>query len=293
MYIRKCKWCNEEISVEKQPLFALHVANCKLNPSLEKRKKESSLRFKGKQKVDRISFTKKCPKCDTTFEVRATESEIKRSKVRNFCSKSCGNSRVVSEDTKLKIRNTLLKNGNLLYTPDNKGRKFHREKTGKRKSLGVDFICLGCGKIGIDERYKRNRKYHAECWLKISGGVRKGSSRGKCGWYNGFWCDSSYELAFIIFNLENGINFKRNYEGFPYQFQGTDRLFYPDFIIDGIYYEIKNFKSELTDSKIKYFPHEIRVLYREDMVSYLEYAKSKYGKNFTNLYDPQQSNKLQ
>ena len=50
------------------------------------------------------------------------------------------------------------------------------------------------------------------CWLKCSGGIKKGSSRGKCGWYNGYWCDSSYELAWIIYQLEFNINFKRNLE---------------------------------------------------------------------------------
>jgi hypothetical protein len=286
MYKKVCKWCNEEVVVEKQPLFALHVANCKFNPSLERRNRESSLKFKGVEKVERIILKKECPKCGFKFEVRATKSEIRRNKVRNFCSRKCGNTRIVSDETKLKIRNTILSNGNL-YTPDNKGRVIHRPK---KEYLGREFTCLYCEKIGIDKCYNKNRKYHKECWLKISGGIKMGSSRSKHGWYNGYWCDSSYELAFVIYNLENGIDFERNHIGFEYEFEGVKRLFYPDFIINGVYFEIKNYRSDITNAKLKNFPHKISVLYKEDMIPYLEYAKSKYGKRFTELYQPHKTN---
>ena len=32
-YNKKCKWCEKEIEVEKQCLFALHVCNCDSNPN--------------------------------------------------------------------------------------------------------------------------------------------------------------------------------------------------------------------------------------------------------------------
>jgi hypothetical protein len=47
MYKKECKWCNELIEVEKQPLFALHIANCKFNPNLEIRRQKASLKLKG------------------------------------------------------------------------------------------------------------------------------------------------------------------------------------------------------------------------------------------------------
>jgi len=37
------------------------------------------------------------------------------------------------------------------------------------------------------------------------GGYQKKSGRGKWGWYKGFWCDSSYELAYVIYNLDHNI----------------------------------------------------------------------------------------
>lgn len=43
-----------------------------------------------------------------------------------------------------------------------------------------------------------------------SGGKREGSGRGKRGWYKGYYCDSSWELAWVIYNLDHGNQFKRN-----------------------------------------------------------------------------------
>jgi hypothetical protein len=92
-------------------------------------------------------------------------------------------------------------------------------------------------------------------------------------------------LAFLIYCLENDIKIERNREGFEYVFENKKHLFYPDFIIDGKYVEIKNFESDLTDAKILYFPHEIKVYYRQTIQSYLNYVRDKYGKKFISLYE--------
>lgn len=280
MYIKECKWCQELIHVEKQNLFALHVANCKSNPNLEARK----LKLKGKEMVQRFIIKKICPKCFVEFEVRATEVEIKNGEDRKFCSKSCANSRKHTEDIKNKISKSLIENGNR-FAPNNLGRTFldrsRRDSDGN--IIENIFTCQHCGKYGRSS--KREQKYHGECWLKISGGFREGSSRGKSGWYKGFRCDSSYELAFVIYCLENNIKIERNKEGFNYNYKEKEHLFYPDFIVEGKYVEIKNFRSELTDAKIKSFPFEIEVIYKESIIPYLEYAKSKYGDDFIKLYE--------
>jgi hypothetical protein len=269
MYKKECKWCGELIEVEKQPLFALHVANCKSNPSFEKKKLELSIRYKGKLKSERIKLEKACPKCGCNFEIVATESEIKRGKTKKFCSRKCGNSRNLSNETKNKISTSL--KGNI---PHNKGNKKIYES-----------ICQKCNLTIFSEKYIKNRKYHKECWLSISGGVRKGSSRGKSGWYKGFWCDSSYELAYLIYCLEHSIEIKRNKEGFEYEFKNKKHLFYPDFMVENRYVEIKNFESDLTDAKIYYFPHEIKVIYKKDIKPFLNYTIERYGKDFISLYE--------
>jgi hypothetical protein len=277
MYISKCKWCNQTIEVKTQPMFALHIANCESNPSLEKRKKNLSLLYKGKKKVDRIKLERVCPKCESSFEVLVTESEIKRDSVRKYCSRKCANSRDFSDESKEKKRISAINSEKVKIANSNTNRNY-------RKAELENSVCLHCNGV-ITHNKNRKRKYHKDCWLKCSGGVKKGSSRGKSGWYKGYWCDSSYELAFLIFCLENSIEIERNKKGFYYLYEGKESKFYPDFIVDGKYIEIKNFISDLTDAKIEYFPYKIDVIYKDGIGKYLEYAKNKYGKNFISLYD--------
>ena len=311
MYKKECKWCKVEIIVEKQPNFASHVATCEKNPNFELNKIKSSLRLKGVKLVVRKKLKKECPECGTGFEVEATESEIRRNKVKNYCSRKCGNKRTHSDETKNKISNSLKTGGNM-FIPDNKGKSYKNrfrldidELNQPKKSIlqGTydylklprkidgeylrynEFTCLKCGEIGTDKKYNKNRRYHLKCWLSISGGIKEGSSRSKHGWYKGYWCDSSYELAYLIYNLENGIKIERNKEGFEYCYNNKKHLFYPDFIVNGEYVEIKNFRSELTDCKINNFPHEIKIYYRDTINVYLDYVKNKYGKDFIKLYE--------
>lgn len=272
MYEKNCKWCNNLIVVEKQVLFASHVASCKMNPNVEKRNKENSEKLKGILKVERFELNKECPECGNIFSIIATKSEIKSNRTKKFCSRRCSNKRVHSEETKNKISNTLTEGGNRFTPPP-------------REKQVTKFTCIKCGEEGFDYRYNKNRKYHNDCWKSISGGIRKGSSRGKSGWYKGFWCDSSYELAFVIYNIDNNIEFRRNTNGFRYNYNNKNYLFYPDFIVNNKYIEIKNYKSDLTDSKISNFPHSIEVYYKEEMKFYLDYVKNKYGKDYISLYE--------
>lgn len=134
------------------------------------------------------------------------------------------------------------------------------------------------------EKIERNLKHSKACKGK-SGGVRPGGGRGKKGWYKGYWCDSSWELAFVIYNLEHDIQFKRNTEGFEYEYEGEIHRYYPDFIIKDIYYEIKGYATRQFEAKIKQFPYKLKILNKYTIKSYIEYTKEKYGTNFISLYE--------
>ena len=43
-----------------------------------------------------------------------------------------------------------------------------------------------------------------------SGGLRHGSGKGKKGWYKGIFCDSTYELVFVIYYKDHEIPIKRS-----------------------------------------------------------------------------------
>lgn len=128
----------------------------------------------------------------------------------------------------------------------------------------------------ISETSKKNNK---------SGGYRNGSGRGKKGTYKGFWCDSSYELAWVIYHLDNKIPIERNIEKFIYIYDGEEKNYIPDFKINNIYYEIKGYADDKVEFKLKYFPHNIKILFKEDLKYIFDYVIEKYGKNFISLYD--------
>jgi hypothetical protein len=121
---------------------------------------------------------------------------------------------------------------------------------------------------------------------KTNGGYRKHAGRGKQGWYKNYECDSSWELAYVIYNLEHGIKFERNNEGFEYEFKGSKFKFYPDFILeDGSYVEIKGWLDEKNKAKIASFKKELVVLGNREIKPFLDYAIERYGKNFVSLYE--------
>ena len=114
---------------------------------------------------------------------------------------------------------------------------------------------------------------------------RKRKSRIKKGWYKGYWCDSSWELAYIMYNLDKGISIIRNVEGFPYTFYKKDHLYYPDFIVEGEFVEIKGIMNRKNKAKLKAFPHKIKVIQKVGIEKYLKYAKKKYGEKFYSQYE--------
>jgi len=118
------------------------------------------------------------------------------------------------------------------------------------------------------------------------GGLRKGSGRGKQGYYKGYWCDSSWELAWIIYSLDHNIIFERNKQGFEYKFENETHKYYPDFILeDGTYVEIKGYMTDQNKAKIEQFNGILRVLCLEEIKKYLEYAVNKFGRNYIELYE--------
>lgn len=122
---------------------------------------------------------------------------------------------------------------------------------------------------------------------KRMGGYRKGSGRGKKGSYQGYYCDSSWELAYVIYNLEHGIRFTRNKERFEYKFNGKIRKYLPDFCVDDKYIEIKGYVSKQWLAKKEQFPYQDRliVIDEDGIQQYINYVTEKYGSNYTRLYE--------
>ena len=197
-----------------------------------------------------------------------------------FCSRFCANKRIHSEKTKSKIaasvKATYIENGHIRRTCNICGKILN-----STNKTGFCHICLHSDPIAKDLLTKSLSATHkGKC-----GGYRKGSGRGKKGTYKGYYCDSSWELAYVIYNLDHSIKFERNEELFPYEFNGEQHKYKPDFIENGIYVEIKGYFNEQVKAKEFAFPYQLKYIDKNTIKPYLEYVEQTYGKDFTRLYE--------
>jgi hypothetical protein len=139
------------------------------------------------------------------------------------------------------------------------------------------------GKALTPEKEEERKKKISES-MKKYGGYRIGSGRGKKGWYKGFFCDSSWELAFVLYCLDHKIKIERNTTKLDYTFNGKKRKYIPDFVVDGIFVEIKGYKTEQWNAKHEANP-DVKVYYENDLQQILEYVVLTYGKDYIRLYE--------
>jgi predicted nucleic acid-binding Zn ribbon protein len=216
---------------------------------------------------------RKCLNCGNLFLYK----DIKQ----KFCSFKCSGLYTnkhrtwkIDNTTKIKISETL--------------KIYNREH---QQSKTVNH-CIICNKEFIGRRKTCSRECYIEALRNSSiikcGGKRNHSGRGKQGKYKGYWCDSSWELAYVIYNLEHNIKFYR-YDGyFEYEWNNQKLKYYPDFMLeDGTLVEIKGYESDQWLSKLKSVPNEFKiiVLTENDIKPYIKYATEKYGKDYIKLYE--------
>ena len=139
-----------------------------------------------------------------------------------------------------------------------------------------NIICHQKGKPRTQEERKRiSATMKAN---KKSGGYRLGSGRGKKGWYNGYYCDSTYELVYVIYNLDHQIKFQRCTRKYPYIYNGVEHNYYPDFeLFNGELVEIKGYCTEQTQEKIlAVSDKKITILTKEKLKYAFDYVKKTY-----------------
>lgn len=111
--------------------------------------------------------------------------------------------------------------------------------------------------------------------------------KGLRGYYKGIYCQSSWELAYVIYQLDHNIVFERNKKGFKYILDGIERTYYPDFYLpeSDTYVEIKGYYDRKTKEKEKQFTGNLVVYKKEEMNDIINYVTNKYGKDFVKLYN--------
>lgn len=238
---------------------------------------------------DRKEYIFKCKKCGEEYKLYLTEYELKSGRYSKHCSRQCANSHKVSEETKNKISSAIKKK-------IENGEKVGCINSFNKKIL-IKRICRYCNQPYYPSKTKLysykycseecKQKYHDEILpIKLSklGGYRNGSGYGKSGWYKGIHCDSSWELAFVIYHLEHNLNIERCKEIRKYFYKNQEHKYFPDFVTDEGLIEIKGYSSEQWEAKRKQNP-DIKILYKSDIQLYLDYVIKKYGTNFIDLYD--------
>lgn len=211
-----------------------------------------------------------------------------------FCSRSCANTKSHSKETRDKISKSV-KNSEIF--------KIKHKESVKRRGLireRISKTCPICNEpfIAISDKNGKTKTFCSiKCYIfdqknghKFSkrpktGGYNKGSCKSYGGYYKGIWCDSTYELAWVIYNLDHKISFERNKVGFPYKTpDGKDHKYYPDFKQGDQYIEIKNYLKENDEYKFQYFPHNLIILFGNDLQEQFSYVRSEYGKDLKSLY---------
>lgn len=278
--------------------FNAHKSNCKthylvkygnLDKFIKKNSKSALTRSKiyeeksqliKKEKLQQwISEEHTCEKCGKIM--------IEKFGSGRFCSRSCANSKVRPDNVRKKISESVKKT----YENIDKSifQKSHKECL--MKYLSNPSHCKVCGKIlSYEKRFRKTCSQ--ECFTKQiskNGGFKEGSVKNhKYGHYRGIQCDSSWELAFLAYHLDNNIEIKRNKDGFKYIFNDTEHTYYPDFIVNDTYVEIKNYITPQVEAKIKYFPKDLKykIFLYNDLKVYIDYCVEKYGKKYWDtLYD--------
>ena len=113
----------------------------------------------------------------------------------------------------------------------------------------------------------------------------RGGGEAHRGYYKGVWCDSSWELAFLMGCLDRGLEIVRNTENFPYPFRNGVKYYRPDFIVEGKYVEIKGVMDGRSKRKVTNFHFPLLIIGEKEIQPYLEYAKMKYGEDFWRLLE--------
>lgn len=227
-----------------------------------------------------------CNFCDKQF-IRVKHHNT----TKKFCSAVCSNKHrgPRTEEEKRKISESIKRNPKT-YDPI-------ITKKGQRRKSYISFTCPICASISeVTPSNKRKtcgvKSCVKEYRSKISkvGGYKKGSARSKCGYFQGHYCDSTYELVWVMYNLEHSIQFTRFKDKIPYiDDEGVSRNYHPDFISNGKVIEIKGFHTKLVDIKTQAARdagYDIDVLYKKDIQYMFDWFIEKYPeKKLEDMYE--------
>lgn len=214
----------------------------------------------------------RCPKCQTEFNAWSLWG------LKKFCSRKCANSRGPrSDEFKAKVSKKLT--GKTKTAPS--------ATKGKHLVPRVERTCQSCQEKFIVKTSDKKKYCSVACRKKHAGGYREGSGRAKVGYYKGVYCGSTYELCWVIYNLDHGVKFTR----FNGCLEKDGVKYYPDFLLADktTIVEIKGYEGQTSVDKktavAEAFGYNVVVLRKSLLEKEFEYVAEKYSPNFKSLYD--------
>lgn len=196
-----------------------------------------------------------------------------------FCSRACANSRSWSKADRLK-KSESSKRSELVRAEQIRRRKDDKTcpmclKKFKPRGKNTIYCSKMCFKSDTECKFRN----------KSPGGYRRGAGRSKSGWYKGIWCDSTYELVYLIYCIDHNIPIKRCEKRFEYMFNGKQHFYHPDFIVnDHEIIEIKGRIDERFEAK-KRSCRDVTILFKEDLKRHFEYVNVNYTTKHVDLYE--------
>lgn len=177
-----------------------------------------------------------------------------------------------------------------------------KAKTTSIKNYGTEFP-VKSKKFQEEFKSKLLDKYGVDCTFKINNGYEKsketrlkkyGSSMGLQAIFHldGLKFDSFWEVAFYVYHRDNNNEIIRDPCILFFTVNGKQHRYLPDFSLNGKFFEIKsNYwikkQSEGSYGEAKFRcmqENNVTIISDKEIIPYLEYVNSKYGKNFFNKF---------
>ena len=295
-----CKYCKKEFK-SGQSLGA-HIVHCKENPNNHIKEFAKRRTEHARLKNPLLHYKLICCICGNNYEIDEYKNNFDNGKYKHTCSDKCAKiltykntnleekNKKISENSKhvpSYCKNKHLENGVWVENSEEYNKELYDSKKVICKYCGKEFIITEKNKKGYlkDIKFCSNdckSQYFSELSKSNDFGGYEPNSIKKHhhGNYHGIHCDSSWELAYLVYCLEHNIPIKRCDIIRKYTINKKEKTYFPDFIInDNQIIEIKGFFDKNAKAKKEQNP-DILVLFEEDLREILQYVSTKYGNKF-------------
>ena len=194
-----CRYCGKEFKTAAK--LGGHVSKCKLHPKYEQI--INKIVEKRKKNIDVKVYVFNCEVCNAEYTLKLNKNQYNDKSYKRTCSRHCA-SVLTARNTNKSIKNQKI------------SKKVKLNNDAKPKKIKY---CKLCGNV-IDTNIRKHSSFcsdkcskeHRHIALsknaklrKFGGYVPNSIKKYKHGIYNGIHYDSSWEFAYIIYNLEHNI----------------------------------------------------------------------------------------